>query len=301
MFHGFRHRLPGTHALLVGVATAIAAVAGPALAAVVAHGGNQGTAVTCDSSCQSSKAVTALVQKLVKTDVAKLKVKHAATASSATTAKSAQTATTAQIATIAYEAVSATTANVATIALTANTAKTATTALTANMATTANTATTANVASSADMATTALSANMATTANTATTASTATHATNSDQLGGQAASSYQPRPVWALVNSNGTIAAQSGGVSLTAASGAGGYVLDLGTLSTSRPLIATPSSKDNVFGTVQVAPCGEGSQGVNCASVGSADNANHVLVQTTTISGGSVSAAPHAFYIELLP
>jgi hypothetical protein len=50
-------------------------------------------------------------------------------------------------------------------------------------------------------------------------------ATNASQLGGVAASGYQKSAMWALVEANGTILAQSGGISVQASTGSGGYWL----------------------------------------------------------------------------
>jgi hypothetical protein len=72
----------------------------------------------------------------------------------------------------------------------------------------------ADHATTADHATSAITAATATNAADATNATTATTAANAQALGGQAPSAYEPRVRWVQVRANGTIVAQTGGVSV---------------------------------------------------------------------------------------
>ena len=74
---------------------------------------------------------------------------------------------------------------------------------------------------------------------------------------------------WALVNADGTIADQSGGITLASKS-TGGYYLDFGSSVEGHALVATikyrNSSPANSDGVVNVAPCGI--EGTTCFASG---------------------------------
>lgn len=102
---------------------------------------------------------------------------------------------------------------------------------------------------------------------------------------------------WALVAANGTIPAQSGGISITSTTGAGGYYVNFGSSLAGKLLIANSSDMDLAFGgTVLVSPCGAGADGVTCAPAGT-NNSNHAFVFTS--NAGNTAGQPHAFYVSV--
>ena len=100
---------------------------------------------------------------------------------------------------------------------------------------------------------------------------------------------------WALVRPDGGIAAQSGGITLTAHPFAGAYVLDFGTATTSKLLVASNGWANDLTlrGAVTAGPCGGAPQGAECTT---GNDANHVFVETTGVGGG---LADHSFYVAL--
>jgi hypothetical protein len=131
-------------------------------------------------------------------------------------------------------------------------------------------------------------------AKTATSALTAGNATN---LGGVSASGYQTKVLWAHVAADGTIISQSGGISVSATTGSGGYYLNFGTPTTGKAITVSLSDIDQAFGGTPLAtPCGGGTGATTCFATGTND-ANHVFVFTSnaTNDGG----LPHAFYITV--
>jgi hypothetical protein len=65
-------------------------------------------------------------------------------------------------------------------------------------------------------------------------------ATDASQLGGVPASGFQKSAMWALVEANGTILAQSGGISLQASTGTGAYWLHFPAQVAGRGISVTP-------------------------------------------------------------
>jgi hypothetical protein len=103
-------------------------------------------------------------------------------------------------------------------------------------------------------------------------------------------------PRWALVAANGTIPVQSGGISITATTGAGGYYVNFGSSIAGKLLIANSSDMDLAFGgTVLASPCGGGSDGVACVPAGT-NTANHAFVFTS--NSANTAGQPHAFYVS---
>jgi hypothetical protein len=151
-----------------------------------------------------------------------------------------------------------------------------------------------------------LSVKHAKTANSATSATSATnaaHATSADsatdatQLGGVAASGYQKAPRWALVQPDGTIVAQSGGITLVAHT-AGRYTLNFGSPVTGHLIVASLSvaNDDSFRGPVSASPCVTGGEGDPAACLGG-DNPNHL--QVFTDNPGSTATQNHAFYVAV--
>jgi len=148
-------------------------------------------------------------------------------------------------------------------------------------------ATNADHATGADSATTATNATNATHATNADSATNATTAANANQLGGLAPSAYQKAVRWVLLNADGTIAAQSGGVVVEKfGGGAGVYFVDFGSLVLNEPVAATIARTDAHFppGEVSAVPCGGGTNAVSCASV-THNNHNTLLINVADTAG----------------
>lgn len=165
-------------------------------------------------------------------------------------------------------------------------------------------------ARTADQATTAANATNATNATTATSATTAVSASNAAMLGGQPPSAYEGRVRWALVDANGKVLAQSGGITVDGVSGPspdlGHYTVDFGAPVTGHGIIVTPSAKEDVSPSTALAvPCAPGSSdGITCPSFPGAaarNDGNHVLVYLAAVSPGSSGGEQAPFYITLTP
>jgi hypothetical protein len=105
-----------------------------------------------------------------------------------------------------------------------------------------------------------------------------------------------PGARWALVKPDGTIVAQSGGVSVAHPSG-GQYIVDFGASVAGKLIMATSArASDPEFrGTVSAGPCGGTAEGSACP-IG--DDANHVLVITN--NAGETAREDHAFYVAVI-
>jgi hypothetical protein len=105
---------------------------------------------------------------------------------------------------------------------------------------------------------------------------------------------------WALFNADGSIAEQSGGISLTTV-GTSDYFIDMGTQVTGHALLATISQKGGGYGAkILASPCGPFPDGNDCSgSIGSPANADgrHVHVY---IADGTTSS-PQPFYLVMFP
>jgi hypothetical protein len=106
-----------------------------------------------------------------------------------------------------------------------------------------------------------------------------------------------PGAKWALVKGDGTIVAQSGGITLTSKPLAGEYVLDFGSAVTGHLLIgsAAVASDTTLRGAVIVGPCGGTAEGLVCPS---GNDTNHVFVVTQ--NPGETATADHAFYVAVV-
>jgi hypothetical protein len=143
----------------------------------------------------------------------------------------------------------------------------------------------------------AKTADTATTATNATNATSATNANNANSLGGIAATGYQHRVLWAIINSNGTeIVAQSGGISLTGHTSPGLYGIRFPASTQNTALLVTPTiagfagssagSSDAKVGPCPVSP--------DCGGV-KATTSNDAVV--ATFAAGAL--ADRGFYITL--
>lgn len=107
--------------------------------------------------------------------------------------------------------------------------------------------------------------------------------------------SFKPR--WALVDADGTIRAQSGGISVDTHTSSGLYYLGFGSSMSGKPITVTPAytNADAAYrGTVTTGLCGgTGSgQGQPCSAN---DDTSHIYVGTTDTA--STTSEDHAFYI----
>jgi len=90
-----------------------------------------------------------------------------------------------------------------------------------------------------------------------------------------------PGAMWAFVAPDGTIANQSGGITLQHPF-TGGYYIDFGVSLTGKNLQVTPAANGGGFqGVTAVQVCGTGVQGAACFQPGTNDD-HHVFVYTTT-------------------
>lgn len=105
------------------------------------------------------------------------------------------------------------------------------------------------------------------------------------------------RPRWALVDADGTVIAQSGGVTVTAV-GSGDYYVDMGVNLTGRAISATKAwtaGDPGADATLETGLCGGGTQGIACAVN---DFNDTVYVGTADASTGAGSNNP--FYVAAL-
>jgi hypothetical protein len=136
-------------------------------------------------------------------------------------------------------------------------------------------------AKTADSATNATNATNATHATTADSATSATTASNANALGGSPPSAYQKSVRWAEIEGDGTIDAQSGGITVIH-SFPGEYYVNFGTSVAGHALSATMEWRSGHgldSGNILVGRCGGGTGGITCVAIGS-DNTNTAYVQT---------------------
>jgi hypothetical protein len=147
-------------------------------------------------------------------------------------------------------------------------------------------------------ASTAGTANSATNAGHATSADSATNATNATNLGGIAAANYQGKLPWALINSDGTILAQSGGISLVGTFTGGsvyvGFPVHLSAVTVAGAYTATdPGGR----GTPIAELCGGGTGLIACTQ--GPNNTTEAFVRT--FNSDNSTPADHPFMIVGIP
>ena len=121
----------------------------------------------------------------------------------------------------------------------------------------------------------------------------ANSADNATQLGGLAAGAYQRDALWANVEPNGTIAFQSGGITVSHPS-TGLYFINFGGITTPDHFdSATPRSQIDT--TLIAFPCGGGPGAGTCSQTN--DN-QHLLVRTRSTAGAD---ADRGFFVGLFP
>jgi hypothetical protein len=101
---------------------------------------------------------------------------------------------------------------------------------------------------------------------------------------------------WALVKADGTIASQSGGLSVSSHS-AGQYILDFGSAVNTKLIVASHgfASDSTVRGSIVAGPCGGTAEGFACAS---SNDTSHVIVRTYNPANATLE--DHSFYVEVL-
>jgi hypothetical protein len=119
---------------------------------------------------------------------------------------------------------------------------------------------------------------------------------NAEKLGGQPPGSYQQRVRWALVKSDGTILAQSGGITddLHNPNGCSGCdFLNFGASQTGKAIVVTPSDPIRAL-WAQVC----GAYGYSCAAYGVSDDTTHIVVRSAVSS--STMAINSTYYVAVI-
>jgi hypothetical protein len=106
-----------------------------------------------------------------------------------------------------------------------------------------------------------------------------------------------PAARWAVFRPDGGIAAQSGGISLTAKPSAGQYIVNFGSSVAGKLIIVSSGlANDTAFrGVVSAGPCGGGADGSVCPA---GNDANHVRVFTD--NAGESATQDHSFYVAVI-
>jgi hypothetical protein len=106
-----------------------------------------------------------------------------------------------------------------------------------------------------------------------------------------------PGARWALVRADGTIVAQSGGITPTAKPSIGAYVLDFGTSLAGKLIISSSANTADLGdrGTVSAGMCGGSPEGSTCPT---GNDTNHVRVITR--KAGDNIAEDHPFYVAVI-
>ncbi|HEY2073409.1 MAG TPA: hypothetical protein VGG88_07535 [Gaiellaceae bacterium] len=100
---------------------------------------------------------------------------------------------------------------------------------------------------------------------------------------------------WLLVNPNGSIAAQSGGISITTHS-TGTYIINFGSAVDQKLILASPgvANDGGARGDVIAGPCGGTATGQSCTT---GNDTSHVIV--TTYNAANAALADHSFYVAV--
>jgi hypothetical protein len=106
-----------------------------------------------------------------------------------------------------------------------------------------------------------------------------------------------PGARWALVRSDGTVVAQSGGITPTSKPSVGAYILDFGSSLAGKLIIASSANTADTGdrGTVSAGMCGGSTEGSTCPS---GNDTNHVRVITR--KAGDTVAEDHPFYVAVI-
>jgi hypothetical protein len=101
---------------------------------------------------------------------------------------------------------------------------------------------------------------------------------------------------WALIKPDGTVAAQSGGLTVASHS-LGQYIIDFGGAVNTKLIVASNGFAGDTAnrGSVIAGPCGGTAEGFVCTS---ANDTNHVIVRT--YAPANVTLEDHSFYVEVV-
>ena len=127
-------------------------------------------------------------------------------------------------------------------------------------------------------------------------------ASNANSLGGAPPSAYESRPQWALVKADGTILAQSGGISVnTTFAGNGLYFVAFPSSVANRPVSVVLHYGDGtggLTGQASATPCGGSAVpgGFDCTNTNGVNDPNHLLVRAANSAGGD---AAFGFYVTV--
>lgn len=114
-------------------------------------------------------------------------------------------------------------------------------------------------------------------------------AANANKLGGQSPSAFQQRVQWATVKSDGTILAQSGGITLVSHVG-NEYWLNFGSSLVERgAFVSFRYLNPNFDGFVASQPCAGPANTLACSATGTANNPNVLYVQTHNATNEAVA------------
>jgi hypothetical protein len=106
-----------------------------------------------------------------------------------------------------------------------------------------------------------------------------------------------PGAKWAHVRADGTILAQSGGISVTSHPSAGTYILDFGSAITGKLVVGSAGVRDAAFrGTVMAGPCGGPPEGFACPS---GNDTSHAVVFTNNASNTALVDVA-SFYVSVI-
>jgi hypothetical protein len=100
---------------------------------------------------------------------------------------------------------------------------------------------------------------------------------------------------WVLVNPNGSIAAQSGGISITTHT-TGDYIVNFGSAVDAKLILASPglANDSGARGDVVAGPCGGTATGQTCTT---GNDTSHVIVHT--YNAANTALADHSFYLAV--
>ena len=106
-----------------------------------------------------------------------------------------------------------------------------------------------------------------------------------------------PGARWALVRADGTVIAQSGGITPTAKPSVGAYILDFGSSLTGKLILVSSANTGDLGdrGTVSAGMCGGTTEGSTCPT---GNDTSHVRVITR--KAGDSFAEDHPFYVAVI-
>ncbi|MGH3131591.1 MAG: hypothetical protein ACRDNX_12305, partial [Gaiellaceae bacterium] len=103
---------------------------------------------------------------------------------------------------------------------------------------------------------------------------------------------------WALFQADGTIVAQSGGISLATRPFAGAYIVNFGSSVKGKSIVVSSAFAGGDIaprGSLAAGPCGGPPEGLACPS---SNDANHAWV--SSYNPGNTALQEHSFYLSVL-